>query len=1394
MPAKPRLVSKKGVAADARKFNDLLREHAERLGLAQGQTLSDLQMQPPGKTGLGSMGILGSKKIGDALAAVKKVAARRLGLNEDEMGNQSYLAQHLPKLQKLVEQKNNFDAATADEGASKLPVPVKDLEVGETLTVDGEEVKVVTVNKNYVVLDDGRTFGRQEVDGGETLYVEGYEPKETPSNATADKLSLEQSRNATEADMPESELRRLFQIWHPKWTEFTKQTDIAYRARAKGEKGAMKTAEYDALKAKQLEADDQLRMIEGLAGRLYRKFPLKDFVETPKEDLKLNAPESIDAQNARLASDKKAAELKAKQDAEMTKRAARLGGDLGSAGQGDLLGGADDELFSAKPPSSPKGEQPPKPGEIGVGPGAATAGNPEEFGKTGDYVSNMFAAINRDRAAMGKGPMPATQRRTWDEDNQKALAKMNREPDWIPRLINEVKDKPRPLLSWEQAGLVWHRDGLVTEAHNAMRKINQAFEDGRQDDLIQAKQDTARFEDEILALDDVVGRNGTGSEAGRSLNAQKMGAGEDFTLVQMVLEKRAKKGGRPLTDAERAQVEKEHAEYEQLVSERDAALQREKESQARIAEMEVKAALDKIALEAKQHPTYHPSIMAAAERIVVGFENRAKVASTKLREMLSRSSALVDPMIFKYVTEIGAAKIARFSLDSAKWAKAMLDEYGPKIKDYVDEKGYQAAKQFMEDNLSKVKGSNAEKIKRAVRGTDLNQKKTIIGEQIAKKISSGKRNDITNAVQRLARIFVEQGIKTRDGLIDAVHSFLTEIDPEITRRDAMDAISGYGDFRQLSKDEISVTLRGLKGQMQQVAKLEDMQAGKPPLKTGAERRVVTPEESKLIRQVNDAKRKFQIPIDDPNTQLRSSLDELKKRIQTRIAELQEKLAAKDFSTKQRRPVHLDADALRTQANLNRWKVKYERAKALDENANKAWWQKVFEQVSGFAKASALSGYHTLGKLASYTAAKLIEKPITESAGYVFSKLPITRDIFKQTKFESPNIKALARYYTGFAREGMREAKQQFMTGESDIRATYGKPRVQPRKWYDFFGNLHASEKAPLRTGAFYSNLENAEAWALRNGLDPSDEFVQGALRWDSSVEADREILQENNAFANEVNGVIARLEKTEKVKDRLTGQVVEHSNATKSAIAAIFKTFVTKGIVRTPANYVMQSLEHSPAGLTFGISRAAKAWKAGAENLSPAQTDAIARLIKVGAVGSAMFVWGAIDATLSPDKRTFGGYYQPGDKRNPDDVLFGTIRIPGIANKRWTHIITHNPATEAAQMGSTFMRVALSRLRKKDKENQGALAGVIAATIGLANQAPVAGSGLRLAKIQNPNEQSRIMGDLIKGLIPQLVQNIAEDTDATDDYRPPKTVGQDVELGVPGLRQNVPVKAPPKLP
>ena len=56
-------------------------------------------------------------------------------------------------------------------------------------------------------------------------------------------------------------------------------------------------------------------------------------------------------------------------------------------------------------------------------------------------------------------------------------------------------------------------------------------------------------------------------------------------------------------------------------------------------------------------------------------------------------------------------------------------------------------------------------------------------------------------MQKLARALVESGITDREKLIDAVHKILTDVDPTFTRREAMDAISGYGDFKQLRKDQ-----------------------------------------------------------------------------------------------------------------------------------------------------------------------------------------------------------------------------------------------------------------------------------------------------------------------------------------------------------------------------------------------------------------------------------------------------------------------------------------------------------------------------------------------------------------------------------------------------------------
>lgn len=537
-----------------------------------------------------------------------------------------------------------------------------------------------------------------------------------------------------------------------------------------------------------------------------------------------------------------------------------------------------------------------------VGMGGAT---PEEFTKPGSYVSNMFAAIDRDRAELGKPPMERGDPRTWDEDNQRALAQMNRDPQWIPNLIQEVLDNPRPLKSWENAGVVWHRAKTKAEANNAFKRINQAFEDGRQDDLLSAKADAARFEDELETLDKAFGRGGTGSEAGRSLQAQKMGAGDDFSLVEMRMQARAAQGGKPLSEAQEKEIARLH---EELQSKTKAYDQYVADSERRLAETESRAKHAEMMREREGRIT--DPVLKIAEGLVNRLDTAADRARERIKARGLRFSAGLDPTVLLDVAEIGAAHIAHVGLDLAKWSAKMIEEFGEGIKPHLEEI-YAASKKNLDALGTATKGS-AEAVKKIVKGgfrtLDAQAQKDATVKAVKRTTDGGKPEGVAFYAQRLARSLVQNGITDREKLIDEVHSVLKEAIPELTRRQAMDAISGYGDFKQLSRDEISVKLRDLKGQMQQLGKLEDMANRIAPKKSGVERRVPTDEERRLIKQVEEAKKRGGFTVTDPETELRSALQEIKTRLTNQISDLEYQLETGKKIVKERRSVPLDKEA------------------------------------------------------------------------------------------------------------------------------------------------------------------------------------------------------------------------------------------------------------------------------------------------------------------------------------------------------------------------------------------------------------------------------------------------------------------------------------------------------
>lgn len=128
------------------------------------------------------------------------------------------------------------------------------------------------------------------------------------------------------------------------------------------------------------------------------------------------------------------------------------------------------------------------------------------------------------------------------------------------------------------------------------------------------------------------------------------------------------------------------------------------------------------------------------------------------------------------------------------------------------------------------------------------------GEIPAVDIDPTDLGELSRFAKKITRHVVQTGITEREDVVDAVHEELQRIVPDISRRQTMDAMSGYGQYRELSKDDISAKVRDISGQLQQLAKLEDMKKGKAPRKTGVERRTPSDEERRLIKQVNEAKK------------------------------------------------------------------------------------------------------------------------------------------------------------------------------------------------------------------------------------------------------------------------------------------------------------------------------------------------------------------------------------------------------------------------------------------------------------------------------------------------------------------------------------------------------------
>lgn len=551
-----------------------------------------------------------------------------------------------------------------------------------------------------------------------------------------------------------------------------------------------------------------------------------------------------------------------------------------------------------------------------VGMGAAI---PEEFKPSQQLpTANKNASIDADRVARGEAPLMSAMRKSDPELWDQAMSVV--ENDWqaADKLIARHKAEPFVPTDTDLMVLLHRRTDLKNTFAKLSREYAQAAEEGRVEVSEAARQSRDMVLDQLRELEAIVGRGDTamGTMTGRALRARRIAMNEDYSMASLIVDREASLK-RKLTTEEISELEtisKDQARVSAELAKKEAELEsRAQEIEAR--EIAARAIADATA----DAPS--PYVLKLAEDIVKSWDARADRARARLREKWGRTSTGLDPTILVDLSEIGVSHLAHAGLDFARWTARMVDdlgEFAEKAKPYF-EKAFERAKRLAEEEKEKRAGPKKAEVDKVIgRATPVEAIDGIV-DRVGKRFAKNPQLDFSHAARSIARYYVEQGIKKPLELVDAVHAKLIEVMPELTKRETMDALSGYGRFVPLKKDAVSVALRDATGQMQQIAKLEDMAGGKAPLKTGPERRLPTDEERRLIKQVEEAKRRGGYNVTDPATQLRTNLQAAKTAISNQIKDLSFEIEKRERILKVKTPMVPDAEltALRAQRDALR---------------------------------------------------------------------------------------------------------------------------------------------------------------------------------------------------------------------------------------------------------------------------------------------------------------------------------------------------------------------------------------------------------------------------------------------------------------------------------------------
>lgn len=451
--------------------------------------------------------------------------------------------------------------------------------------------------------------------------------------------------------------------------------------------------------------------------------------------------------------------------------------------------------------------------------------------------------------------------------------------------------------------------------------------------------------------------------------------------------------------------------------------------------------------------------------------------------------------------------------------------------------------------------------------------------------------------------------------------------------------------------------------------------------------------------------------------------------------------------------------LNAQNSIKKMKVEALNSKKNLFQLGAMWLSKIF-------RASILSGYTVLGKLASAATIGGAAKRIPEQQfGRVWSS------IFKGISEKAPiegftNAKSEAKFYKEFfnRKKFWRNTLTILKTGESELgikMSTMPKEDLanltieQIKKKYNISEkaaeklhkglkitdyilslpmNSHMIIKDPLKRATFEASFENGLIYAEKNGLDIKDPLILKSIEDAAYKRANYEIFLEQRWLSKEVNRLKSKWQR-------------EYGN-TGAVGKLLFDIAVPVSTV--PTNIAARLISTSPFGLGRGLTKAAMAYKKGIETLKPEEADAVMRQLKQGSLGTALWLAGWFGYSY------FGGLYtkyDPNKKRMMGDLPSGEMEVGGVMIP---HPVQHAIPFEIVQLAATTRRIYNNYSENKGAGDFESLLSAGMGSIGtLAEKIPTISTGaLMIGAFTDPYKGEKLKEDLADRFKPQLLKQL----------------------------------------